>query len=60
MYLKRYHDVEVSNSGVWQILKRLDLNPLPTSNTPWGGAFWAARCGPPRHRTQRHFPVTPP
>ena len=31
MYLKRYHDVEVSNSGVWRILKRLDLNRLPTS-----------------------------
>jgi transposase len=29
MYLKRYHDVEVSNSGVWRILKRLDLNRLP-------------------------------
>jgi hypothetical protein len=23
MYLKRYHDVEVSRSGVWPILKRL-------------------------------------
>jgi transposase len=23
MYLKRYHDVEVSQSGVWRILKRL-------------------------------------
>jgi hypothetical protein len=23
MYLKRYHDVEISQSGVWQILKRL-------------------------------------
>jgi hypothetical protein len=31
MYLKRYHDVEVSNSGVWRILKRLDLNRLPAS-----------------------------
>jgi transposase len=29
MYLKRYHDTEVSNSGVWRILKRLDLNPAP-------------------------------
>jgi transposase len=31
MYLKRYHDVQVSNSGVWRILKRLDLNRLPAS-----------------------------
>jgi transposase len=23
MYLKRYHDIEISNSGVWRILKRL-------------------------------------
>jgi hypothetical protein len=30
-YLKRYHDIEVSKSGVWQILKRLDLNRLPAS-----------------------------
>jgi transposase InsO family protein len=31
MYLKRYHDVEVSPSGVWRILKRLDMNRLPAS-----------------------------
>jgi len=31
MYLKRYHDIEISNSGVWRILKRLDMNRLPTS-----------------------------
>jgi transposase InsO family protein len=31
MYLKRYHDVDVSPSGVWRILKRLDLNRLPAS-----------------------------
>ena len=31
MYLKRYHDVAVSPSGVWRILKRLDLNRLPAS-----------------------------
>jgi transposase InsO family protein len=31
MYLKRYHDVEISNSGVWRILKRLGMNRLPTS-----------------------------
>jgi transposase InsO family protein len=31
MYLHRYHDVTVSKSGVWRILKRLDLNRLPAS-----------------------------
>ena len=29
MYLQRYHDVPVSTSGVWRILKRLDMNRLP-------------------------------
>jgi transposase len=31
MYLNRYHDVSISNSGVWRILKRLDMNRLPAS-----------------------------
>ncbi|VAW02697.1 Transposase, partial [hydrothermal vent metagenome] len=31
MYLKRYHDITISNSGVWRILVRLDLNRLPAS-----------------------------
>jgi transposase InsO family protein len=31
MYLKRYHDVQVSTSGVWRILKRLEMNRLPAS-----------------------------
>ncbi len=31
MYLGRYHDIEVSPSGVWRILKRLDMNRLPAS-----------------------------
>ncbi len=30
-YLKRYHDVEISHSGVWRILKRLEINRLPAS-----------------------------
>ena len=30
MYLKRYHQITISTSGVWRILKRLDLN-LPPS-----------------------------
>jgi len=31
MYLARYHDVAVSPSGVWRILKRLDMSRLPAS-----------------------------
>jgi transposase InsO family protein len=31
MYLKRYHDVDISSSGVWRILKRLEMNRLPAS-----------------------------
>ncbi len=31
MYLKRYDDIEISTSGVWRILKRLDMNRLPAS-----------------------------
>jgi transposase InsO family protein len=31
MYLKRYHDIQISDSGVWRILKRLGLNRLPAS-----------------------------
>jgi hypothetical protein len=26
MYFRRYHNIEISNSGAWQILKRLDLS----------------------------------
>src|SRR3954451_2001739 len=31
MYLKRYHDVEIGHSGVYRVLKRLDMNRLPAS-----------------------------
>jgi transposase len=31
MYLKRYHDITMSVSGIWRILKRLDMNLLPSS-----------------------------
>jgi transposase len=31
MYLKRYHDIEISASGVWRILKKVGLNRLPAS-----------------------------
>jgi transposase len=30
-YLRRYHEIQVSSSGVWRILKRLELNRLPAS-----------------------------
>jgi hypothetical protein len=38
MYLKRYHDIEISNSGVWRILKRLDLSGEAVKT-----ALWSAR-----------------
>jgi hypothetical protein len=28
---ERYHDAEISNSGVWRILKRLEMNRPPRS-----------------------------
>lgn len=31
MYLARYHDVTISNSGVWRILRKFELNRLPSS-----------------------------
>lgn len=31
VYLKRYHDITISDAGVWNILKRLDMNRLPSS-----------------------------
>ncbi|AIJ23929.1 putative transposase [Amycolatopsis methanolica 239] len=31
MYSRRYHDVAISQSGVWRILKRLGMNRLPAS-----------------------------
>ena len=31
MYLARYHDVTISESGVWRILHKLGLGRLPTS-----------------------------
>ncbi|TWP43827.1 IS481 family transposase [Lentzea tibetensis] len=30
-YLKRYHDIEISTSGVWRILKRLGMGKLPAN-----------------------------
>lgn len=31
MYLNRYHAIEISQSGVWRILKRVGMNRLPAS-----------------------------
>jgi transposase InsO family protein len=31
MYLARYHEVKISPSGVWRILKKLGMNRLPSS-----------------------------
>ncbi|MFI9637370.1 helix-turn-helix domain-containing protein [Nocardia sp. NPDC051929] len=31
VYLERYHDIKLSKSGVWRILKRLDMGRLPAS-----------------------------
>lgn len=31
MYLKRYHDINMSSSGVWRVLVRLGMNRLPAS-----------------------------
>jgi hypothetical protein len=28
MYLQRYHDMQISHSGVWRVLKRLDMKPV--------------------------------
>jgi transposase len=42
LYPQRYHDVDVSKSGVWRILKRLGLtgcpHPSATSATTGGGS----------------------
>jgi len=31
MYLKRYHDIVISPSGIWRILRRLEMSRLPSS-----------------------------
>jgi hypothetical protein len=33
MYLKRYHDIQISPSGIWRILKRLDMSRLLAGST---------------------------
>ena len=34
MYLQRYHDIHISHSGVWRILKRLEAQPPPGLPAP--------------------------
>ena len=63
MYLARYHDVTISTSGVWRILKRLEMNRLPASQRYQRRALrWKLREATPRppapgrrqnHRTTR-------
>jgi transposase len=36
MYLRRSHDLQISHSGVWRVLKRLELNRLPASQRDQG------------------------
>ena len=31
VYLERYHDIHVSSSGIWRILKKLEMNRLPSN-----------------------------
>ena len=60
MYLKRYHEIKVSKSGVWRILKRLDLGRLPASQRykrhDRNGSATRSRCpatGPGRREVRR-------
>ncbi len=43
MCLKRYHDIQISDCGIWRILKRLGMNRLPASQ----------RCTPKDRRWRR-------
>jgi len=31
VYLERYHDIHISNSGIWRILKKLQMSRLPVN-----------------------------
>jgi transposase len=54
MYLKRYHEIDVSTSGVWRILKRLELNRLPSSqrHKPYEKRWKRYEKPQPGHRVQ--------
>ena len=62
MYLKRYHDVDISPSGVWRILKKLDMSRLPTSQRYQRHATrWKRYEKPlPGHRVQVDVKFTEP
>jgi transposase len=61
MYLARYHDIAISPSGVWRILKRLDMNRLPSSQrykrhkTRWKRSQAATATRPARCRLRRNW-----
>jgi transposase len=45
--LKRHHDIDISSSGVWLVLKRLGMNRLPSTSPPCDER-WNDSCnGPP-------------
>jgi len=31
VYLERYHDIHISRSGIWRILKKLQINRMPSN-----------------------------
>jgi transposase InsO family protein len=54
MYLARYHEVTISPSGVYRILKRLDMNRLPASQRykPHNKRWYRYEKQQPGHRLQ--------
>jgi len=54
MYLARYHEVQISPSGVYRILKRLGMNRLPSSkrNKPHNKRWHRYEKQQPGHRLQ--------
>lgn len=54
MYLKRYHDVSISPSGVYRVLVRLDMNRLPASqqHKPYQKRWKRYEKPEPGHRVQ--------
>lgn len=54
MYLKRYHDITVSKTGVCRILKRLNINRFPNNQRYKKGREKWKRYGKPQpgHRIQ--------
>ena len=58
MYLARYHEVKISPSGVWRMLKKLGMNRLPASQRyKLHNKRWHRYEKPqPGHRLQAHMP----